>query len=73
MPPDVLDRIGTAFFTTRESGTGLGVLLARSVFTQHGGSLTYESAPGVGTTAIATLRATRPERSDARVEAAARR
>jgi len=73
MPPDVLNRIGTAFFTTRESGTGLGVLLARSVLTQHGGSLRYESAPGVGTTAIATLPATWPERSDARVEAAARR
>ncbi len=73
MPPDVLNRIGTAFFTTRESGTGLGVLLARSVLTQHGGSLVYESARGVGTTAVATLPATRPERSDARVEAAARR
>lgn len=73
MPPDVLNRIGTAFFTTRESGTGLGVLLARAVLTQHGGSLAYESAPGVGTTAVATLPATRPERSDARVEAAARR
>lgn len=73
MPPDVLNRIGTAFFTTRESGTGLGVLLARSVLTQHGGSLTYESAPGVGTTAVATLPATLPERSDTRVEAAARR
>ncbi len=73
MPPDVLNRIGTAFFTTRESGTGLGVLLARSVLTQHGGNLTYDSAPGVGTIALATLPAARPERSDARVEAVARR
>jgi signal transduction histidine kinase len=73
MAREVLERIGTAFFTTREAGTGLGVLLARAVFTQHGGSLRYQSAPGVGTTAVATLPASQPERSDARVEAAARR
>jgi signal transduction histidine kinase len=73
MAPDVLERIGTAFFTTRESGTGLGVLLARAVFTQHGGGLTYQSVPGAGTTAVATLPATPPERSDVHVEAAARR
>jgi signal transduction histidine kinase len=70
MAPDVLERIGTPFFTTRESGTGLGVLLARSVFTQHGGSLTYESVPGSGTTAVATLPM---EGSQARGEAADRR
>ena len=55
MTPDVLDRVGTPFFTTRESGTGLGVVLARSVFQRHGGALRYESAPGLGTTAVATL------------------
>jgi two-component system, NtrC family, sensor histidine kinase HydH len=55
MPPDVLARVGTPFFTTREEGTGLGVVLAKGAFVQHGGSLRYESAPGAGTTAIATL------------------
>jgi signal transduction histidine kinase len=55
MPPEVLARIGTPFFTTREKGTGLGVLLARGVFVQHGGSLEYASTPGRGTVATATL------------------
>jgi len=55
MAHDVLERIGTPFFTTREWGTGLGVLLARAVFTQHGGGLTYQSSPGGGTTVVATL------------------
>ncbi|HET9598916.1 MAG TPA: HAMP domain-containing sensor histidine kinase [Anaeromyxobacteraceae bacterium] len=55
MAPDVLARIGTPFFTTREAGTGLGVVLARSVFHQLGGGLHYESAPGQGTTVTATL------------------
>jgi signal transduction histidine kinase len=55
MAPDVLARVGTPFFTTRDEGTGLGVVLARAAFVQHGGALRFESAPGVGTTAIATL------------------
>jgi signal transduction histidine kinase len=55
IPPDVLARLGTPFLTTREEGTGLGVALARSALAQHGGSLRYESAPGRGTTARATL------------------
>jgi signal transduction histidine kinase len=55
MPPDVLDRLGTPFFTTREQGTGLGVVTARAAFAQHGGSLVYSSEPGRGTTAVGTL------------------
>jgi signal transduction histidine kinase len=55
MPPEVLARLGTPFFTTRERGTGLGVLLARGVFAQHGGKLEYASEPGHGTVATGTL------------------
>jgi signal transduction histidine kinase len=55
MPPEVLDRLGTPFFTTRDQGTGLGVVLARAVFEQHGGKLEYSSVPGHGTTATGTL------------------
>ncbi len=55
MSQEVLERVGTPFFTTRERGTGLGVTLARAVFTQHGGELRYESKPGAGTTATALL------------------
>jgi signal transduction histidine kinase len=71
MPGDVLERVGTPFFTTREEGTGLGVLLARAIFTQHGGGLRYESTPGKGTTAIATLRAAPSVGSDEHVQVAA--
>jgi len=55
MPADVLARLGTPFFTTREQGTGLGVAMARAALTQHGGSLDYASEEGRGTTATATL------------------
>jgi two-component system, NtrC family, sensor histidine kinase HydH len=44
-------RLGTEIFTTREGGSGLGVVLARSVIEQHGGTLEYESLPGAGTLA----------------------
>jgi signal transduction histidine kinase len=64
MPADVLARIGTPFFTTREEGTGLGVALARATFVQHGGTLEYASAPGEGTTATATLPARAERRAD---------
>ncbi|HEX7836266.1 MAG TPA: HAMP domain-containing sensor histidine kinase, partial [Kofleriaceae bacterium] len=53
--PDDLERIGTPFFTTREKGTGLGVVLAQGVIHQHGGTLAYASTLGRGTTATITL------------------
>lgn len=55
MTPEVVRRVGTPFFTTREEGSGLGVALARAAIAAHGGVLRYESAPGKGTTARATL------------------
>jgi signal transduction histidine kinase len=53
--PEDLERIGTSFFTTRANGTGLGVVLAQGVINQHGGTLTYASTLGQGTTATITL------------------
>jgi signal transduction histidine kinase len=53
--PDDLERLGTSFFTTRPNGTGLGVVLAQGVITQHGGSLSYTSTVGAGTTATIAL------------------
>lgn len=53
--PEDLERLGTSFFTTRPNGTGLGVVLAQGVITQHGGSLAYTSTVGHGTTATITL------------------
>lgn len=44
-----LARVGTPFFTTRDGGTGLGVVLARGVVVQHGGTLEYASEIGRGT------------------------
>lgn len=56
--PEDLERLGTSFFTTRPNGTGLGVVLAQGVITQHGGTLEYKSTVGHGTTATIQFPAT---------------
>jgi signal transduction histidine kinase len=55
MSPEIIERIKRPYYTTREGGTGLGVVVARALIEQHGGVLTYQSAPGRGTTAIIDL------------------
>jgi signal transduction histidine kinase len=65
---EALARLGTPGFTTREGGTGLGVVLAQGVITQHGGSLSYASRVGHGTTATISL----PGKTSATPEPAAR-
>jgi signal transduction histidine kinase len=56
MPPDVLARLGEPFFTTRgDRGSGLGVGICRRIVEEHGGTLTFDSAVGKGTTARVQL------------------
>jgi len=55
IPPENLDRIFEPFFTNKEGGTGLGLAIARQIVVDHGGSLTCESTPGVGTMFRLTL------------------
>ncbi|MBL8946347.1 MAG: sensor histidine kinase [Myxococcales bacterium] len=49
MSPGLLARIGTPYVSERPGGTGLGVVLARQVIEQHGGTLGYDSVQGQGT------------------------
>ncbi|MFN7973817.1 MAG: ATP-binding protein [Acidobacteriota bacterium] len=48
--PKVIDRIFDPYFTTKESGTGLGLFVARRLVTELGGALEVRSVPGEGTT-----------------------
>lgn len=50
-----LPRIFDPFFTTREKGTGLGLSVCFGIVKAHGGSLTYKSKEGKGTTATVCL------------------
>jgi PAS domain S-box-containing protein len=62
MEPDQLSHIMVPFYTTnRDSGgTGLGLPISYGIVQAHGGDLTYQSAPGKGTTATLLLPAFEP-------------
>jgi len=48
IPPATLARIFDPFYTTKRSGTGLGLALSKKVVDAHGGSLEVESSPERG-------------------------
>ena len=48
--PDILAKIWTPFYTTKQSGTGLGLAFVRDIARDHGARLAVDSAPGRGTT-----------------------
>lgn len=50
MTEEQLSRIGEPFFTTKEKGTGLGMMVSHSIVKAMGGELLYESKSGQGTT-----------------------
>ncbi|MFA5861194.1 MAG: ATP-binding protein [Candidatus Thermoplasmatota archaeon] len=50
IPLDVQKKMFTAFFTTKEKGTGLGLNISRGIIQAHGGELMLASEVGVGTT-----------------------
>ena len=51
MPPEVLARVAEPFFSTRtdSGGLGLGLSISRSIVTEHGGTLSFDSGIGKGT------------------------
>ncbi|MBI2363059.1 MAG: sensor histidine kinase [Elusimicrobia bacterium] len=55
MDGDTLAKAGTAFFTSKPNGTGLGLYLTRRLLEDSGGALELASAPGHGTTAVVRL------------------
>ncbi|MEG6584149.1 sensor histidine kinase [Dendrosporobacter sp. 1207_IL3150] len=55
IPPEILTRLGTPFFTTKESGTGLGLSVCFSIIQQHGGKIEINSDIGEGTKVEITL------------------
>jgi nitrogen fixation/metabolism regulation signal transduction histidine kinase len=47
--PDALERIFIPFFTTKKSGSGIGLSLSRQIMRSHKGTLTAHSVVGEGT------------------------
>ncbi|MBB3842067.1 nitrogen fixation/metabolism regulation signal transduction histidine kinase [Runella defluvii] len=53
--PEALERIFIPFYTTKKTGSGIGLSLSRQILQQHGGSLTATSEVGEGTTFVMAL------------------
>jgi len=64
IPEQDLPRLGEPFFTNKESGTGLGLMVSQKIIANHKGSLQIRSKLGTGTSVEIRLPAAEPESAD---------
>ncbi|MDR0290326.1 MAG: HAMP domain-containing protein [Treponema sp.] len=55
IPKQAVSNIFTPYFTTKESGTGLGLPIVERIVNDHGGSIWFNSAEGAGATFFVDL------------------
>jgi signal transduction histidine kinase len=55
IPEEMRDRLFYPFFTTKQSGSGVGLPLARKIIEGHQGIIDFESEVGRGTTFLVKL------------------
>ena len=55
VPPDLLPRIFDPYFSTHDTGTGLGLPIARRIAEEHGGGITARNRPEGGLEVVVTL------------------
>jgi two-component system sensor histidine kinase HydH len=62
---DILPKLFQPFFSTKSGGTGLGLVIAKSIIKEHGGNIEIDSAEGKGTKFTITLPTKRRTRGTA--------
>lgn len=60
IPPELVDKVFEPYFTTKRSGTGLGLATVKKVVEEHGGQITIASGQEQGTTVIIRMPPPRP-------------
>ncbi|MGG0716244.1 ATP-binding protein [Robertmurraya massiliosenegalensis] len=55
IPADLIDKIGEPFYTTKEKGTGIGLMVCYQIIEKYGGEIEMDSTEGIGTTFTITL------------------
>jgi two-component system NtrC family sensor kinase len=51
-PDEILDRVMEPFFSTRETGIGLGLAVTERIIEAHGGQVNLENAPDGGAVVV---------------------
>ncbi|MFN8689490.1 MAG: ATP-binding protein, partial [Cyclobacteriaceae bacterium] len=47
--PEALEKVFIPFYSTKKTGSGIGLSLSRQIMRQHNGSISVKSAVGAGT------------------------
>lgn len=55
IPPELIDQIFVPFFSTKETGSGIGLSLAKQIMLLHGGNISVQSTPDKETRFILTF------------------
>lgn len=55
IPEDEIGKLGEPFYTTKEKGTGLGLMMTIKIIESHGGTIRFESKSYEGTRVIITF------------------
>jgi two-component system NtrC family sensor kinase len=55
IPPEVMGKLFSPFFTTKEKGTGLGLAISYGIIERHQGKIDVETDLGKGSTFVITL------------------
>ncbi|OAH57874.1 MULTISPECIES: PAS domain-containing sensor histidine kinase [Bacillaceae] len=55
IPKEAIPRLGEAFYSNKEKGTGLGLMVSMKMIAHHNGNLSFTSEEGKGTKATITL------------------
>jgi PAS domain S-box-containing protein len=69
IPPERMDHLFDPFYTTKESGMGMGLSISQTILENHFGTIEAASTPGAGTVFRVRLPVAEATRIDARAEA----